>query len=166
MAARAGGRFVVPKHPGDIVQTLYATAFTFVQRVQVINKTTDLETGYITTGIDGSFYGEIGLVEGDNEIEVVALLFDETEASETFHIEYQNGEPTLELTKRLARIKRENESLIEQIKGELSHEMERARLRRRKPPGPQDKDLDVRIEKVQQGKILEIQVEEEVRPGL
>ncbi|MFQ5417192.1 MAG: hypothetical protein ACE5FL_09125 [Myxococcota bacterium] len=162
MAARTGGHFVVPEYPGDIVQVLYATAFTFVESVKLFNETTDLETDYIATGIDGSFYGEIGLVEGDNEIEVVAHLFDGTEASETFHIEYQNGEPTLEQSERLGRIKRENESLIEQIKDELAKEIERVRVRRRSGPGPQDKNLDVRIEKTPQGKILEIQVEEDL----
>lgn len=159
MAARTNGRFVALESPGDIVSILYATSFSFVDRVKLINQTTDHETDYITTGIDGSFYGEILLEEGVNEIEVVALLHDDGEASETFVIEYENGRPTRELTEQLARVRRENQSLIEEIKNSLAREIEEARLLRRDEAG-QGKVVEMALDEDGQEKVVEMTVEE------
>jgi hypothetical protein len=159
MAARTNGRFVALESPGDIVSILYATSFSFVDRVKLINRTTDRETDYITTGIDGSFYGEIPLEEGVNEIEVVALLHDDREASETFFIEYESGRPTRELTEQLARVRHENQSLIEEIKSSLAREMEEARVLRRDEAG-QGKVVEMALDEAGQDKVVEMTVEE------
>jgi hypothetical protein len=141
------------ENPGDIISILYTTAFSFVDRVQLINRTTEVETDYIATQIDGSFYGEIPLREGVNEIEVVARLLDDSRASKTFFIEYENGRPTAELSEQLERVRRENEALIEQIKSELAREMDHARVR-------QGKLVDVSVEPIEQRKLLELRVDE------
>jgi hypothetical protein len=135
MAARTNGRFVALDSPGDIVSTLDATSFSFVDRVKLVNKTMDRETAYITTGIDGSFYGEIPLEEGANEIEVLALLHDDRESSETFFVEYQDGRPTRELAEQLERVRHQNRSLIVEIKRSLAREIDEARVRRRDTSG-------------------------------
>lgn len=44
------------------------STFSFVDGVKLINRTTRRDSDYIGTGIDGSFFGEIGLEEGENEI--------------------------------------------------------------------------------------------------
>jgi hypothetical protein len=132
MALRSGGRFLALEHPGDIVSILNVTAFTYVGRVKIINRTTGNETRYIATGIDGSFYGEIDLEQGPNEIELVAVLLDDRRASERFTIVYREGPPTEELERQLAAIRAENEALIERIVQKLAREMEQARARQEK----------------------------------
>jgi hypothetical protein len=159
MAARTNGRFVELENPGDIVSILDATALSFVDRVKLINKTTDHETDYITTGIDGSFYGEIPLEEGLNEIDVVALLQDDREASTTFFIKYDRGRPTRELSEQLERVRRENESLIEEIKNSLAGEIEEARVRRR-ARAEQGKVVEVTAKEPGQEKVVEMTVNE------
>jgi hypothetical protein len=159
MAARTNGRSVALESPGDIVSILYATSFSFVDRVKLINRTTDRETDYIATGIDGSFYGEIPLEEGVNEIEVVALLQDDREASETFFIEYEKGRPTRELSEQLKRVRRENESLIEKIKDSLAREIEQARVRRH-GEDDQRKVVEIAVDESGQERVLEISLDE------
>jgi len=159
MAARTNGRSVVLDSPGDIVSTLYATAFSFVDRVKLINRTTDHETDYITTEIDGSFYGEIALEEGVNEIEVVALLQDDREASESFFIDYEPGRPPRELVEQLERVRRENEALIDKIKDSLAREIEEARVRRR-DEDDQRKVVRMAVDRPSQEKVVEMSVGE------
>jgi hypothetical protein len=131
MAHRSDGGFVELENPGDIVTILNATSFAYVEQVKLVNQTTDQETRYVTTGIDGSFYGEIPLEEGENEIEVIAMLHDRQKASETFTIEYRYGPPVREMLQQLEKIRGENEVLIEQIKERLAAEMETERSRKR-----------------------------------
>lgn len=159
VAARTNGRSVVLESPGDVVSTLYATAFSSVDRVKLYNRTTDRESDYISTGIDGSFYGEISLEEGANEIEVVALLQDGGEASETFFIDYERGRPTRELSEQLERLRDENESLIEKIKRSLAREIQEARARRRDEDG-QHKVVQMAVDTSGQEKVVEIYVDE------
>lgn len=128
MVARSDGRLVELDDPGDIVSILRTTSFSYVDRVKLVNRTRGFESDYISTGIDGSFYGEIDLIEGSNRIEVVALLHDDREASERFDIAYLRVPPERELVERLARIRRENEALIEQIREQLVDEI---RVKRR-----------------------------------
>ena len=131
MARRSDGGFVELENPGDIVTILNATSFAYVDQVKLVNQTNNQETRYVTTGIDGSFYGEISLEEGENEIQVIAMLHDRQEASETFTIEYRYGPPVHELVQQLEKIRGENEVLIEQIKERLAAEMEAERTRKR-----------------------------------
>jgi Mg-chelatase subunit ChlD len=132
MARRSGGRFLALEHPGDIVSALDVTAFTCVDRVKIINRSTQRETRYMATGIDGSFYGEIDLEEGPNEIELVAVLLDERRTSDRLTIVYQEGPPTEELEQHLASIRTENETLIERIKQGLAREMEQTHTRQQR----------------------------------
>jgi hypothetical protein len=131
MARRSDGSFVELENPGDIVTILNATSFAYVDQVKLVNQTTDQETRYVTTGIDGSFYGEIPLEEGENEIEVIAMLHDRREASESFTIEYRYAPPVRELVQKLEKIRGENEVLIEQIVDRLAAEMKVERARKR-----------------------------------
>jgi hypothetical protein len=132
MAHRSGGRFLALEHPGDIVSVLNATAITCVDRVKIINRSTNQETRYMATGIDGSFYGEIDLEQGPNEIELVAVLLDERRVSERLTIVYQEGPPTEELERHLGAIRSENQAMIEQIKQRLARDMEQTRTRQQK----------------------------------
>ena len=141
MVARSNGRLVELRDPGDIVSILRTTSFSYVDRVKLVNRTRGLESDYISTGIDGSFYGEIDLIEGDNRIEVVAMLHDDRKATERFEIAYLRVPPEVELRKRLARIRGENEALIEQIRERLASQIEEERKAQRRPR--QDKIVEV-----------------------
>jgi hypothetical protein len=128
MARRSGGRYVALSSPGEIVGVLRATPLSPVDRVQLKNRTTGRESRHIATGIDGSFYGEIRLARGTNEIEVAAIFTDDRRARRTLVVEYVPGEPTQELARRLQRLRQENEALLEQIRSELVEEMGRKRI--------------------------------------
>jgi hypothetical protein len=110
------------------VGVLRATPLSPVDRVQLKNRTTGRESRHIATGIDGSFYGEIRLARGTNEIEVAAIFTDDRRARRTLVVEYVPGEPTQELARRLQRLRQENEALLEQIRSELVEEMGRKRI--------------------------------------
>jgi hypothetical protein len=140
------GSYIELDDPGDLVAILNATALGYVDRVRLENRTLREESGSITTGIDGSFYGEVPLVVGENEIEVEATLHDGRSQRQRFAIEYRVGPPDHELRARLARIQQENAALIAQLKKQLALEMARSRQGER------------------QGKTLELQVEERGRP--
>jgi hypothetical protein len=132
MSRRTGGNFVQLDNPGDIVTILNATSFGYVDRVKLINRTLGRETPFIATGIDGSFYGELPLEEGDNEIRIVAMLHDDDEAVETFTIQYRYLPPASDLEDELSRVRGENEAMMEEIRARLQAEMEAAREAQRK----------------------------------
>lgn len=139
MARRSGGRYVALETPAEIVSILNSTPLSEVERVQLVNHTTGRQSRHIATGIDGSFYGEIPLEEGENEIEVAAILDDDRRASERFTVQYVKGAPTRQLTDRLIRVRAENEALIERIHQDLSREIRRTRTE-------QERQLDVSVE--------------------
>ncbi len=129
MARATGGRSVELDRPGEIVASLRDTAFSFVDRVELVNHTTGDESGPIATGIDGSFYGELPLREGENEIEVVARLHDGRKTSQSLSVRFERVQPRQELVLELDRIRAENRALAERLKARLAHEMERKRNR-------------------------------------
>jgi hypothetical protein len=129
LAKRTGGRYVALEDPADIVSILANTSFSFVDRVKLINRSTRDETGTIGTGIDGSFYGEIDLAEGPNQIELVAVLYDGSEATETLQIHYEHGPSDEALAAALQRIRADNQALVDQIKSRLALEIQAARRR-------------------------------------
>jgi hypothetical protein len=132
MSRRTHGNFIELENPGDIVTILNATSFGFVDRVKLINRTTEHETRFITTGIDGSFYGEVPLEEGKNEIRIIAMLHDDEQAQQTFTIEYRHAPPIAELVDTLGKVRDENEALISEIKSRLATEMEASRAQQHK----------------------------------
>jgi hypothetical protein len=127
MAQRSGGRLVALDRPGEIVEALRDTPLSLVDRVRVRNVTLGHESPRIATGIDGSFYAEVPLEEGENEIEVEALLDDGGAGSQSFRIAYVKGAPTRELEEQLASLRAENAALAERVRSELAGEIERAR---------------------------------------
>jgi hypothetical protein len=132
MARRSGGRYVALERPGDVVPALESTALSAVERVELANRTTGRDTQAVATGIDGSFYGEIGLEEGENEIEVAAVLADGSRSARVLRVRFERGRPVAELALELARIRRENAALVERIRTHLALEVESARRRQRK----------------------------------
>ncbi len=143
VARRTGGRFHELRRPGDIVGMLASTSFSFVDRVKLVNLSTSQETSYIATGIDGSFYGEIQLQEGLNELELVAVLHDERESRERLDVSFRQVPRSEKLAEELAAIRLDNEALIEQVRAQLAREMQESRGRSREPRQQRELDLDV-----------------------
>jgi hypothetical protein len=132
MAHRSGGLYVELERPGDVVPALESTSLASVERVELANRTTGRDTRAVATGIDGSFYGEVRLEEGVNEIEVTAVLSDGARGTHDLRVVYERGRPIAELTLELERIRRENEALVERIRTRLALEVQTARRRQRK----------------------------------
>ncbi len=132
MAYRSGGRYVALEKPGDVVPALESTSLSSVERVELANRTTGRGKSAVATGIDGSFYGEVPLAEGVNEIEVTAVLADGSRGAHSLRVVYERGRPIGELTLELERIRRENEALVERIRTNLALEVQAARRRQRK----------------------------------
>jgi hypothetical protein len=131
MSLRSGGRYVALERPGEIMTALGSTPFSVVDRVRLRNHTSGLYTRNVATGIDGSFYGEVPLIEGENDIEITAFLDDGRTASERFRVDYVRGLPTRKLEEQLKRLRFETAALTERVRGQLVTEMEQSRRRPR-----------------------------------
>jgi hypothetical protein len=129
MAERSGGRFTQLAAPGEIVDLLRSTSFSFVASVRLVNATRGEELAEIATAIDGSFYGELPLAEGVNEIEVEAVLNDGRRTSRKLAITWVDTKPRKALEARLAALREENAALVEQLREKLSREIQTARRR-------------------------------------
>lgn len=132
LARRSGGRYVPLEEPADIVPALAATSLSAVERVELANRTTGRAAQAVATGIDGSFYGEVLLAEGENEIAVSAVASDGSRSTRRLRVTWERGRPVAELALELERIRRENEALVERVRTQLALEVEAARRRQRK----------------------------------
>jgi hypothetical protein len=129
MASRSGGRFTQLGAPGEIVALLSTTSFSFVSSVRLANATSGDEIAEIATGIDGSFYGEIPLAEGLNELEVEAVLNDGRRTSRKLAITWVDTKPRKALEARLAAVREENAALVEQLREKLAREIRTVKTR-------------------------------------
>jgi hypothetical protein len=129
MAERSGGRFTQLEAPGEIVALLSSTSFSFVSSVRIANATRGDEVSEIATAIDGSFYGELALAEGVNEIEVEAVLNDGRRTSRKLTVTWVDTKPIKALEARLAALREENAALVEQLREKLTREIRTVRSR-------------------------------------
>jgi hypothetical protein len=129
MAHRSGGRFTQLQAPGEIVALLRSTSFSFVSSVRLANATRGDEIPEIATAIDGSFYGELPLSEGVNEIEVEVVLNDGRRTSRKLTITWVDTKPIKALETRLAALREENAALVEQLREQLAREIQTLRSR-------------------------------------
>jgi hypothetical protein len=123
MARRSGGRFTQLEEPGAIVELLGSTSFSFVSTVRIANATRGDEVAEIATAIDGSFYGELPLAEGVNEIEVEAVLNDGRRATRKLQVTWVDTKPIKALERKLASLREDNAVLVEQLRKKLVREM-------------------------------------------
>lgn len=139
MARHTGGRHVGLARPGEIVAALKTTPLSFVDRIEVRNRTTEAPPPRVVTAIDGSFYTEVPLVEGANRIQVTATLEDGGMKQENLVVAYRPGTPTSELERQLKELRIENAALIERVRSDLSEEMKATRR-------IQSREIDLSIE--------------------
>jgi hypothetical protein len=97
--------------------------------VRLANATRGDEIPEAATAIDGSFYGELPLSEGVNEIEVEVVLNDGRRSSRKLTITRVDTKPIKALATRLSTLREENEALVEQLREKLAHEIRTARGR-------------------------------------
>jgi hypothetical protein len=140
MAERSGGRFTQLESPGEIVALLSSTSFSFVSSVRIANATRGDEIPEIATAIDGSFYAELPLAEGVNEIEVEAVLNDGRRTSRKLTITWVDTKPIKALEARLAALREENAALVEQLREKLAREIRTVRSR-------EQRDLTISVAK-------------------
>jgi Mg-chelatase subunit ChlD len=147
IARRTGGVCIELENPADIVPLLRATALSFVDRVKLVNRTTGEESDYVSTGIDGSFYGEIPLVEGENEVDLVAVLYGGDTHTETLKVDFEPVAREQRLAEELEEIREENAALIEKLEARLREKLaaEMAAAREAEAGPGQDKELEVTI---------------------
>jgi hypothetical protein len=124
MAERSGGSFTQLAAPGEIVALLRSTSFSFVSSVRVANATRGDEIAEIVTAIDGSFYAELPLAEGPNEIEVEAVMNDGRRTSQRLAITWVDTKPRKALQAKLAVLREENAALVEQLRKKLARQIE------------------------------------------
>ena len=140
MAGQSGGRFTQLQTPGEIVALLRSTSFSFVSSVRLANATRGDEIPEIATAIDGSFYGELPLTEGVNEIEVEVVLNDGRRTSRKLTITWVDTKPIKALETRLAALREENAALVEQLREKLTREIQTVRSR-------EERDLKISVAK-------------------
>jgi hypothetical protein len=140
MAVQSGGRFTQLQAPGEIVALLRSTSFSFVSSVRLANTTRGDEIAEIATAIDGSFYGELPLSEGVNEIEVEVLLNDGRRSSRKLTLTWVDAKPIKALQTRLAALREENAALVEQLREKLAREIQTVRSR-------EQRDLTISVAK-------------------
>jgi len=131
MAKRTHGSFTQLVEPGEIVTLLSSTSFSFVSSVRLVNATRGGEAAEVATAIDGSFYGELPLVEGPNEIEVEAVLNDGRHARRKLVVTWVDTKPIKALQARLEKLREDNEMLVEKLRHDLVSEMQSVRSSRR-----------------------------------
>jgi hypothetical protein len=78
---------------------------------------------YRDSSIDGSFYGELPLAEGVNEIEVEAVLNDGRRATRKLQVTWVDTKPIKALERKLASLREDNAVLVEQLRKKLVREM-------------------------------------------
>jgi hypothetical protein len=139
MARLSGGRFAQLEKPGEIVALLRTASFSFVREVRLVNRTRGDAITELATGIDGSFFGELPLVEGPNEIEVEAVLNDGRRTTRRITVRYVDTKPIRALEQKLASLREENSALVEQLRGDIAGEIETARAQ-------QHRDVAIRAE--------------------
>jgi hypothetical protein len=127
MARRTGGHFTQLEEPGDIVGLLSSTSFSFVSTVRLANSTRGDEIPEIATAIDGSFYGELPLAEGVNEIEVEAVLNDGRKATRKLQVTWVDTKPIKALERKLTALREDNAVLVEQLRKKLVRQMKTAK---------------------------------------
>jgi hypothetical protein len=129
MARRSGGRFAQLEQPGEIVALLRTASFSFVREVRLVNRTRGDAITDLATAIDGSFFGELPLAEGPNEIEVEAVLNDGRRATRRLTIRYVDTKPIRALEQKLAALREENTALVEQLREDIADDIETTRAR-------------------------------------
>ena len=91
IARASGGTYTPVIRPADVLAVLENISVVGVDYVQVVNQTTGQKATHLRLAADGFFSSAVPVVEGQNQIEVLARANDGSNARESITIYYQTG---------------------------------------------------------------------------
>jgi Mg-chelatase subunit ChlD len=98
IAKESGGTYTPVVRPADALAVLENISVVGVDYVQIVNQTTGQKATQLRLAADGFFASAVPVVEGRNQIDVLARASDGSNSRETINIYYQSGnQKSLEL---------------------------------------------------------------------
>jgi Mg-chelatase subunit ChlD len=91
IARESGGTYTPVVRPADVLAVLDNISVVGVEYVQVVNQTTGQKASHMRLAADGFFSSAVPVVEGRNQIEVLARASDGSNARATTTIFYESG---------------------------------------------------------------------------
>ncbi len=91
IARESGGSYTPVTRPADVLAVLENISVVGVDYVQVVNQTTGQKASHLRLAADGFFSSAVPVVEGQNQIEVLARASDGSNAHDTITVYYQSG---------------------------------------------------------------------------
>ncbi|MGE5220493.1 MAG: VWA domain-containing protein [Chloroflexota bacterium] len=91
IARASGGTYTPVVRPADVLAVLENISVVGVDYVQVVNQTTGQKATHLRLGADGFFSSAVPVVEGRNQIDVLARASDGSNGHDSITIYYQSG---------------------------------------------------------------------------
>lgn len=91
IARESGGSYTPVIRPVDVLAVLENISVVGVDYVQVVNQTIGQKATHLRLAADGFFSSAVPVVEGQNQIEVLARASDGSNARDSIMIDYQSG---------------------------------------------------------------------------
>ena len=130
IARESGGTYTPVVRPVDVLAVLDSISVVGVEYVQVVNQTMGQKASQLRLAADGFFSSAVPVVEGRNQIEVLARAGDGSNGRATITIDYQSGaRKSLELEVFLDKEKKLQLEVdrLGKSSAEIQHEVERNR---------------------------------------
>src|SRR5262245_40687164 len=162
MASRTDGCFTPARHPRALVEVVEEVSFANLENVTLRNLTRKQDAAFFRSTADGAWSGLLELNPGKNVIEVLAKATDGTHSSRTLEVMMEPGAPAPAVPDELAsqrnwlleeclrevkkvRMSAEQER-AEQVRKDLTVEIERERAKARERADEQRKRLKLEVE--------------------
>ena len=140
IAKESGGTYTPVVRPADALAVLENISVVGVDYVQIVNQTTGQKATQLRLAADGFFASAVPVVEGRNQIDVLARASDGSNSRETINIYYQSGnQKSLELEVFLE--KEKNLQLEVERLGKSSTEIQREIERNRQDSSTRPQQL-------------------------
>ncbi len=91
IARESGGTYTPVIRPADVLAVLENISVVGVDYVEVVNRTTGQKATHLRLAADGFFSSAVPVVEGQNQIDVLARASDGSNAHDSITIYYQSG---------------------------------------------------------------------------
>jgi Mg-chelatase subunit ChlD len=91
IAKESGGAYVPVTRPADVLAVVENVSVVGVDYIQVVNRTNGQKATQQRLSADGFFSSAVPVIEGANQIEVVARASDGSQASDSITVHYQPG---------------------------------------------------------------------------
>jgi len=91
IASESGGIYTPVSRPADVLAVIENISIVGVDYVQIVNKTSGQKATQTRLAADGFFSSAVPVIDGRNQIEVLARASDGTVGRDTIMIDYQSG---------------------------------------------------------------------------